>query len=245
MSLLFPKGVLPLPGLVGPGRGLARFVPANGLLTRINAFRGSVVGGSGSGITYSNAPLGATIGTRVIYAVHSFFDGSSTSGPDTASVTIGGNAATLLGSVYLPSATTSGVGLWAYEDGGSLGATADVVVTDGTLRNSRSVGILTGQGSGISVLDTASEANLSGSIAGDTLNTAGADCLLYVCSTQNGADVSANAPFTDGGATYDENTDDWVTIGWSNDPSGNIESVNLPTGHTSLRAAYVGLALAS
>jgi len=154
-------------------------------------------------------------------------------------------AATLLGSVYLPSATTSGVGLWAYEDGGSLGATADVVVTDGTLRNSRSVGILTGQGSGISVLDTASEANLSGSIAGDTLNTAGADCLLYVCSTQNGADVSANAPFTDGGATYDENTDDWVTIGWSNDPSGNIESVNLPTGHTSLRAAYVGLALAS
>lgn len=211
---------------------------------QIASYQGSVVDGAGAGITYTAAPLGAAVSGRVIYVIHGFFDGSSTSGPDTASVTVGGNAATLLGSVFKPSDNTCGIGIWAYEDNGALGTSADIIVTDSaTTRNSRSLAVLRGTGGMPSVLDSVSDADGSSAIVADDLDLTGADCGLYVTHFQNGADVSPPSPFTDGEASFDENSAEWVIMGWDNDPADGTVSVSIPTGHASLRSAYLALAL--
>jgi hypothetical protein len=213
--------------------------------SQIDTFNGSVAGTGGQNITYTNAPLGTAASGRVIYAIHTFFDGASATGPDAASVTVGGNAMTLLGSIYQAGSNTCGIGVWAYQDDGALGANADIVVTDVTTRSSRSIAVLTGSGGLPTALDEAAAAGSTFAVGSESLDTTGAECLLYVSKSQNGDDLPAPAPFTDGGDSFDENTNEWVIIGWDNSPSGSTETVTIPTGDTSLRYAYIGLALAA
>lgn len=216
----------------------------SGAAGQIVAVTGAMPGTAGAGITYANAPLGSPTSNRIIYVVCTFFDGASTEGHP-SSVTVGGNAATLLAHVYKPSDNTCGISIWAYRDNGALGANADVVAEHATARNSRSVAVVAGAAGAGNVIDIVGDANLTGSVTPDTLITDGANCLLYVSMFQNGYDPTAPAPFTDGQYTFDENTAEWVCIGWTNEPSGDPESVTIPTGGSPapLRAAYLAVAL--
>lgn len=236
MSLLHRHGVI-----AGAGGGGSAVSAA-----QINEYRGFTSDITGTGITYTGAPLGAGFTGRIIYAIHGYFDVGTFGGPETCSVTIGGNAATLLGSIHDSTNTTAAIGIWAYQDDGALGTSADIVVTDANIRNSLSIGVVIGEGDGITVLDTASDGGgVSSGVSSSSLDTTGAECLLYVCHMQNGADVPPDAPFTDGEDSFDENSNEWVIMGWDNSPSGSIETVDLPTGHSSLRGCYIALALAN
>lgn len=210
---------------------------------QINGITGSVADAAGLDITYANAPLGTAHSDRVIYAIHCFFSNASTVSPADCSVTIGGNAATLLGSIYKPSDNTCGIGIWAYQDNGALGANATVIVTDPRLRSSRSIAVLNGSGGMPTVLDSASNANTSSGVVANDLDMTGAQCGLYITHFQNGANVAPPSPFTDGTGSFDENSNEWVIMGWDNDPAGGVISVGLPTGHASLRSAYLALSL--
>lgn len=230
MTLVTTSGVLQ--GSGGP--------PAPPPEAQINSVTGSYAEPSGATITYSSAPLGSPVTGRVLYIVCPFFDGSTTdSAPDT--VTVGGNAATLVVSAHLTGATACGVSIWKYQDDGALGTSADVVAEHLTGRTSRSIVVVNATiGDGV-IEDTTGESG-STPLSGTTLDTADATCLLYASITQNGTESSAPSPFTDGDYSYDENSTEWVHIGWDNSPSGSVESVNMPTG-SGARGAYVAVAL--
>lgn len=209
---------------------------------QIIEFKGSVSTTNTASLTYSSAPLGSAVSGRMLYVVCSYFDGSSVLEAPT-SVTLDGNNATLIASVHEPSASTCGLSIWAYQDDGALGASTDVVVSHPTTRNSLSVAVVEASAGDDNLIDSVSDATMSASITADDLTTAGSKCLLYVCMSQNGGDPTAPSPFTDGQATFDENSDEWVCIAWDNDPSGSVESVDIPAADMGLRAAYLAVAL--
>lgn len=211
---------------------------------------GQIVGVTGNHIgspntaslTYSNAPLGSAVSGRIIYLVCTYFDGAS-SDQNPSSVTVGGNAATLLAGVHKPSDNTCGISIWAYQDDGALGATANVVVTHPTQRNSFGVTVLEASAGDGNVVDSVGDADMTASVVGDTLTTTAAKCLIYVCNNQNGSEQTAPSPFDSGEYSYDENSTEWTLIAWDNEPDGSPVSVDIPASGMGLRSAYLAVAL--
>lgn len=225
--------------IAGGGGGAAAPVDPG----QIIGVTGSVVSTTGLYIEYVGAPLGAAFTGRIIYVVTTYFDGSSTQEAPT-SVTIGGNAMTLLASVHKPSGNTSGISIWAYQDDGALGASATIYVDHTpTARNSMSIAVVAANAGDGNVIDSVGDADSFASVTAQDLTTAGSKCLLYVSHFQNGYEPTAPAPFTDGEYVYDENTTEYVCIAWDNDPSGSLESVDVPRAGSALRAAYLAVAL--
>lgn len=213
-----------------------------GTTGQIIGVTGHFAGRAGLDITYVGAPLGTPVAGRLLYIVCAFFDGATTDSFP-SSVTVGGNAATRLAHAHKTGDNACGISVWAYRDDGALGSNADVVVAHPIGRNSRSLAVVEARAGGENLLASVGGADSTSSIVPSSLATENATALLYVSMFQNGFDPTAPAPFTDGQYTYDENTAEWVCIAWDNSPSGNPETVSIPTGGTSLRAAYLALAL--
>lgn len=202
---------------------------------------GHTAGTNGTDITYTNAPLGNAQDGRAIFVVCPFFDGSSVNSvPD--SVTVGGNAATLLSQAHQTGTDACGVSIWVYRDDGALGTQADIVVEHADQRTSRSIVVVEAQIGNGDVVASVGESDSTGSIADSTLATETAQALLYASITQNGSQSAPPAPFTDGTYDFDEGSNEWVHIGWDNAPSGSDETVTIPTS-SGLRTAYTAIAI--